>query len=56
MPGRRLPALEAAAAAVYLHARAGELASSGDRGLLAREVAASIPRALVDAHDQTMTS
>lgn len=36
----------AAAAAVYLHARAGELAASADRGLFAREVADALPHAL----------
>jgi len=41
-----LPAFEAAAAGVYLHALAGELAAQSDRGLLAREVADRLPAAL----------
>lgn len=44
---------EAACAAVLLHARAGELAARGDRGLLAREVAAEVPAALVEARRMT---
>ncbi len=44
---------EAACAAVLLHARAGELAARGDRGLLAREVAAHVPAALVEARRMT---
>lgn len=43
----QLPAFEAACAAVYLHGLAGELASTGDRGLLASELAAHLPAALV---------
>jgi hydroxyethylthiazole kinase-like uncharacterized protein yjeF len=38
----------AAAAGVYLHARAGQLAAQSDRGLFAREVADAVPRALED--------
>ncbi|MCG8555988.1 MAG: NAD(P)H-hydrate dehydratase [Proteobacteria bacterium] len=41
-----LPALEAASAAAVLHARAAELAAVSDRGMLAREVAQALPRAL----------
>jgi hydroxyethylthiazole kinase-like uncharacterized protein yjeF len=41
-----LPAFEAAAAGVYLHALAGELAARSDRGLLARDVADRLPEAL----------
>jgi len=37
---------DAAAAAVYLHGVAGELAAEGDRGLLASELAHALPRAL----------
>jgi hydroxyethylthiazole kinase-like uncharacterized protein yjeF len=37
---------DAAAAAVYVHGLAGELAASGDRGLLASELAAALPVAL----------
>jgi len=44
----RLSALEAAAAAVFLHARAGKLASRCDRGLLAREVASGLPNAMAE--------
>jgi NAD(P)H-hydrate repair Nnr-like enzyme with NAD(P)H-hydrate dehydratase domain len=39
-------AADAAAAAVYLHALAGELAARSDRGLFAREVADALPLAL----------
>jgi NAD(P)H-hydrate repair Nnr-like enzyme with NAD(P)H-hydrate dehydratase domain len=39
-------AFDAAAAAVYLHGLAGELAAASDRGLLASELAAALPRAL----------
>lgn len=39
--------LEEVAAAVALHAIAGELAAVGDRGLLASEVAHALPRALL---------
>jgi len=39
-------ASEAACSGVYLHASAGELATDQDRGLLASEVAAALPRAL----------
>jgi NAD(P)H-hydrate epimerase len=42
----QLPAFEAACAAVHLHGLAGELASTGDRGLFASELAAALPRAL----------
>ena len=42
----QLPPLMAAGCGVYLHARAGALAASGDRGLLAHEVADALPRAL----------
>lgn len=42
----RQPPFEAAWASVQLHAMAGELAACCDRGLLAGEVAAAIPRAL----------
>jgi hydroxyethylthiazole kinase-like uncharacterized protein yjeF len=38
----------AAAAAVYLHAAAGALAATGDRGLFAHEVADALPRALAN--------
>ncbi len=38
---------EAACAGALAHARAGELAAVSDRGLLAREVADALPRALV---------
>jgi len=41
-----LGGLEASAAGTVLHALAGELATQGDRGLLAREIADSIPQAL----------
>jgi NAD(P)H-hydrate epimerase len=41
-----LPAFDAAAAGVYLHGLAGELAARGDRGLLASELAAQLPNAL----------
>ncbi len=41
-----LPAPEAAQLGVYLHACAGELAATADRGLLAREVADHMPKAL----------
>jgi NAD(P)H-hydrate epimerase len=41
-----LPPFEAAICAVELHARAGELAATGDRGLLASEVAHALPSAL----------
>jgi hydroxyethylthiazole kinase-like uncharacterized protein yjeF len=37
---------DAAAAGTYLHALAGEQAAQGDRGLLASELAAALPRAL----------
>jgi NAD(P)H-hydrate epimerase len=42
----QLMAADAAAAAVYLHALAGELAARSDRGLFAREVADALPLAL----------
>ncbi len=41
-----LPAFDAAAAGAMLHALAGELCARSDRGLLAREVADAVPRAL----------
>lgn len=41
-----LAPLEAAAAGVYLHGLAGDLSRIADRGLLARELALAIPRAL----------
>lgn len=41
-----LAPLEAAAAAVQLHARAGEFAAHTDRGLLASELADAVPRVL----------
>jgi len=41
-----LAPFDAACAAVYLHALAGELAARSDRGLLAREVADALPDAL----------
>jgi NAD(P)H-hydrate epimerase len=41
-----LPPFEAACAAVLAHGRAGEMAAEFDRGLLAREVADALPRAL----------
>jgi len=46
--GERVPPLEAAACAAYLHGLAGDLAASarGELGLLAHEVADEIPRAL----------
>jgi NAD(P)H-hydrate epimerase len=37
---------QAASAAVQLHARAGELAATGDRGMFASELAACVPEAL----------
>jgi hydroxyethylthiazole kinase-like uncharacterized protein yjeF len=43
------PAFDAASAGVWLHAVAGELAANADRGLLAREVADALPRALTYA-------
>lgn len=46
-------AFDAACAAVLLHARAGELAAHSDRGLLAREVADMLPRALEEARLMT---
>lgn len=47
--GQRIAPLEAAACAAYLHGLAGDLAAGpgGEMGLLAREVADEIPRALV---------
>jgi len=42
----QLSPLMAASCGVYLHARAGELAARGDRGLLAHEVADAVPAAL----------
>jgi len=42
----QLPAADAAAAGVFLHALAGSLAARSDRGLLAREVADTLPVAL----------
>jgi ADP-dependent NAD(P)H-hydrate dehydratase / NAD(P)H-hydrate epimerase len=42
----QLPAAQAAAAGVYLHALAGQLAARSDRGLFAREVADALPLAL----------
>jgi len=47
-----LPAFEAAAAAVELHARAGELCCATDRGLLASELAAALPAALAGVRAQ----
>jgi len=46
--GQRIPPFEAAACAAYLHGLAGDLAAAprGELGLLAREVADEIPRAL----------
>jgi NAD(P)H-hydrate epimerase len=41
-----LPAFEAAVVGVYLHGLAGELAALSDRGLLASELAAAVPRAI----------
>ena len=43
-----LPAFEAAWAGAALHALSGERAATGDRGLLASEVAAALPAALLD--------
>jgi NAD(P)H-hydrate epimerase len=43
----QVPAFEAGCAAVYLHGLAGERASTGDRGMLASELAAQLPSALV---------
>jgi NAD(P)H-hydrate epimerase len=43
----QLAPFEAACAAVHLHGLAGELASTGDRGLLASELASRLPDALV---------
>ncbi len=45
--GQGLPPFEAAALGVYLHARAGELASEqlGDAGLMATDLLGYIPRA-----------
>lgn len=42
----QVPTGDAACSAAYLHATAGELATAHDRGLLASEVAAALPRAL----------
>lgn len=42
----RVTTFDAAWAAVHLHALAGELAATSDRGLLAGEVAAALPHAL----------
>ena len=42
---QRLGALEAATAGVYLHGLAGDLAAESDRGLLASDVAATLPKA-----------
>jgi hydroxyethylthiazole kinase-like uncharacterized protein yjeF len=44
--GQQLPAFDAAVAGVYLHGLAGELAAIGDRGLLASELAAALPKAI----------
>lgn len=44
--GQGIPALDAACAGVYLHGLAGDLARISDRGLLARELADAVPRAL----------
>ncbi len=43
--------VDAAVAGVYVHATAGELATDQDRGLLASEVAAALPRALAACRD-----
>jgi NAD(P)H-hydrate epimerase len=42
-----LEPFDAACAGVVAHARAGEIAALGDRGILAREVADALPRALM---------
>ncbi len=42
----KLPPFEAAWVGVFLHARAGERAAIGDRGLFASELAAAIPMAM----------
>lgn len=47
----QLDATAAVSAGVYLHARAGELATEHDRGLLASEVAAAVPAALGSCRD-----
>lgn len=47
----QLPAAEAGALAVYLHARAGLCAARGDRGLLAHEVADAVPGLLAELLD-----
>jgi NAD(P)H-hydrate epimerase len=44
--GSGLEPFDAAAAGVAIHALAGEEAAPGDRGILASEVAAAIPRVL----------
>jgi NAD(P)H-hydrate epimerase len=41
----QVDAFDAAAAAVYLHGLAGQMAATGDRGLLASELAAQLPAA-----------
>ena len=43
---QRLPLLCAAAAGVYVHGLAGDIARVSDRGLLASEIAHAVPRAL----------
>jgi len=44
--GQGLDLFDAACAGAYLHGLAGDVARVSDRGLLASEVAAAIPRAL----------
>ena len=43
-----IPAFEAACAGVLLHALAGERAATGDRGLLASELAHAVPKVLAE--------
>ncbi|MFW5875346.1 MAG: NAD(P)H-hydrate dehydratase, partial [Myxococcota bacterium] len=50
LAGHQFPRV-AAAAAVCLHALAGELAAQADRGLFAREVADALPRALLTCRE-----
>jgi NAD(P)H-hydrate epimerase len=47
-----IDAFDAASAAVYVHARAGERAARADRGLFASELAAALPLALAECLDE----
>jgi NAD(P)H-hydrate epimerase len=47
-----IDAFDAASAAVYVHARAGERAARADRGLFAGELAAALPAALAECLDE----